>query len=473
MTDNLAGSNPQAPHSSNLKKDLKVISDFCKRKGFVYQGSEIYGGLANTWDFGPKGLLLLNNIKNAWREFFIRQRMDIVEIETGILMNSRVWEASGHLAGFSDCMVDDKITKHRFRADHLIEDQLNIDVEGKTAEEITQIIRDNKLINPHTGKPGEWTEARYMNLMFETNRDKIGNDPNQKLYLRPETAQGMFVQFKNVQQSERMKLPFGIAQVGKAFRNEITPGNFIFRVVEFEQMEIEYFIKPPRNDEQWNQKFEELLEAQRAFVTEGLGVKSENIRFKEHSKEKLSHYSKRTVDIEYNYPFGWSEWTGNAYRTDFDLAQHQQHSGQDLTYFDPENNQKYLPHVIEPTVGVGRSLLAILCDAYTEEQLEGGDSRVVMKFKPEIAPYKFAVLPLMKKDGLADKARELLLKLRKAGISCDYDEAGSIGKRYRRQDENGTPKCICVDYQTLEDGTFTIRDRDTMEQERVTLEQII
>jgi glycyl-tRNA synthetase len=495
--------------SQPIQLNLKTISDFAKRKGFVFQGSEIYGGLANTWDFGPLGTLLKNNIKNAWRQHFIMERTDMVEIDSGIFMNSKVWEASGHTAGFSDCLVDDKDTKHRFRVDHLIEEQHDIDVEGWTPEQINNLINEKGLKNTQTGKQGNWTEARYMNLMFETNRDKLSNsiaileellakvsDNGQlqldakyveslkvkleqqeagRIYLRPETAQGIFVNFKNVQQTERRKLPFGIGQIGKAFRNEITPGNFIFRVVELEQMEIEYFIKPPQDDSEWKTQFEELLNLQTSFMTEKLNYKSENIRYKEHAAEKLSHYSKRTVDIEYNYPIGFSELSGLAYRTDFDLSQHTKYSGTNLEYLDPETNAKYIPHCMEPTVGVERLILASLCEAYTEEKVGEGDktdTRIVLKFPFVIAPYKIAILPLMKKDGLGEKAKEIYQNLRKANISCDYDEAGSIGKRYRRQDENGTPWCLCVDYQTLEDQTITMRNRDTMEQVRISLNEL-
>jgi glycyl-tRNA synthetase len=456
--------------STQPTNSLKTISDFAKRTGFVYQGSEIYGGLANTWDYGPKGVLLKNNIKEAWRSHFLTERTDMVEVDAGIFMNPKVWEASGHVAGFADCMIDCKECKSRFRADHLIEEACDIDVEGWTPEQITTTINEKKINCPKC-KAHNFTEARYMNLMFETNRDKIGNDPAQRIYLRPETAQGIFVNFKNVLQTERRKLPFGIGQIGKAFRNEITPGNFNFRVIEFEQMEIEYFIKPPVIDSDWNDKFEELLTLQQVFLTQTLGFDPANIRLKEHAQEKLSHYSKRTVDIEYNYPFGFSELTGNAYRTDFDLKQHSTHSGTDLVYLDPETNEKYTPHCIEPTVGVDRLLLAVLCDFYTEEVLEN-DTRVLMKLPFNLAPYKIAVLPLMKKDGMSEKATEIFINLRKQGVSCSYDEAGSIGKRYRRQDENGTPWCMCVDFETLENNTVTLRHRDTMEQVRVALDEV-
>jgi glycyl-tRNA synthetase len=488
--------------------NLEELMHFCRRKGFVYSGSEIYGGLANTWDYGPKGVMLKNNIKQAWREHFVTSRTDMVEIDAGILMNQKVWEASGHTAGFSDCLVDDKKTKHRFRADHLIEDQLGIDVEGKTATEITKIIKENNLKNPINNKEADWTDARYMNLMFETNRDKINHpatllnellakykeekieiseaeleelkakiesQENGRIYLRPETAQGIFVQFKNVLLSERKKLPFGIGQVGKAFRNEITPGNFIFRIVELEQMEIEYFIDKPKTDEEWNKVFEAWLNSQHEFLTQKLGFDPANIRDKEHAAEKLSHYSKRTVDIEFKFPFGWGELTGLAYRTDFDLNQHQKYSGKDMNYMDTQTGEKFIPHVMEPTVGVDRLFLSTLCQFYVEEKLEENgkeDVRTVLKLPYNLAPFKLAILPLMKKDGLAEKAEEILVNLKKQNMSVDYDEAGSIGKRYRRQDENGTPFCVTADYQTLEDGTVTLRNRDDMSQIRVKIEEL-
>jgi glycyl-tRNA synthetase len=489
-----------------LELDLKTVTDFCKRKGFVYQGSQIYGGLANTWDYGPKGVLLKDNLKKAWKTHFVTERMDMVELDAGLLMNQKVWETSGHTAGFADCLIDDKTTKHRFRVDHLIEAQHDIDVEGWSAEKITDFVREKGLINPNTNKPGDWTDARYMNLMFETNRDKLSNaisiiedllskvegdkinlgsqdienlktkleaQTQGRIYLRPETAQGIFVNFKNVMATERKKLPFGIAQIGKAFRNEITPGNFVFRIIELEQMEIEYFFNPPTTDQDWNQPFEEMLELQRTFFTNKVGLKSDNLKLKEHSPEKLSHYSKRTADFEYRFPFGFSELSGNAYRTDFDLKIHQEASGVDLTYLDPVTNTKFLPHVIEPSIGLDRLFLATICEHYRAEVLEEGDTRIVLGLPNNLAPYKYAVLPLMKKDGLAEKAKDLFFELKKAGLSTDYDDAGSIGKRYRRQDENGTPACICVDYQTLEDGTVTLRDRDTMEQTRIAISDLI
>jgi glycyl-tRNA synthetase len=453
-------------NDTNQQRFDEIVT-FAKRKGFVYAGSEIYGGLANTWDFGDKGVKMLRNIRELWRQKMVLERPDMLELDASIFMNQRVWEASGHTASFSDILVDDKNTKHRFRADHLVEDQLGIDVEGKSSEEITTLIRANNLLNPLTKKPGDWTDARAMNLMFETNRDKVGHDPAQTIHLRPETAQAIFVDFKNIVQTERPKLPFGVAQIGKAFRNEITPGNFLFRVVEFEQMEIEYFIR----EEDWEEKFEEWLAAEKAFLCDTLGIKPENIYQKEHAKEKLSHYSKRTVDLEYRYPFGCKELWGLAYRTNFDLNAHKTHSGQNLDYIN-DDGTKYIPHVIEPSVGLGRLFLALLCDAYTQEEVTPGDIRTVLKLVPAVAPFRVAVLPLMKKDGLAEKAKDLWLALKKQGISADYDEAGSIGKRYRRQDENGTPWCITLDYTTLDDGTVTIRNRDTMEQQRISMTDI-
>lgn len=381
--------------------DLKTIADFAKRKGFVYPGSDIYGGLANTWDYGPKGVLLKENIKKAWKQHFIYERNDMVELDAGILMNQKVWEASGHVATFADLLLDCKSCKSRFRADHVVEEKLEVDVEGWQLEKIDSLIKEKQMKCPKCGETN-WTKVRYMSGMFETNRDKINNSVNiikelleketdakvilneenieslkeklemqesNRIYLRPETAQGIFVQFKNVLLTERRKLPFGVGQIGKAFRNEITPGNFIFRIVELEQMEIEYFIKPPLEDKDWNDVFEMWLEAQTRFLVDKIGLKPENIRYKEHAKEKLSHYSKRTVDIEYKFPFGWSELTGLAYRTDFDLKSHQAASGVDLTYLDPETNERFIPHVLEPTVGVDRLFLATLCEHYGEEEV--------------------------------------------------------------------------------------------------------
>jgi len=492
---------------SNLSLD--TIVKYARRKGFVYPGSEIYGGLANTWDFGPKGVLLKENLKKLWKLKFVYQRQDMVELDSGILAHQKIWEASGHTASFADCLVDCKECKSRLRADHLIEDAIDVDVEGKTTEEITKIIQENKIKCPKCSS-FNWTNARYMNLMFETNRDKLSNsitileellakkegdsislnaedvaDLQQKLesqmenrvYLRPETCQPIFVQFKNILQTERPKFPFGIAQIGKAFRNEITPGNFIFRTIEFEAMEIEYFIR----EEDWKPKFEEWLKEEQDFLVNYLGFNEDNFKLFDHPTEKLSHYSKRTVDILYNFPFGFKELWGLAYRTNFDLNQHQKYSEQDLQYTDPQTGEKFTPHVIEPALGVDRLFLASLCEHYDEEELTDSkgekDLRIVVRFPFDLAPYKIAVLPLMKKDGMGDKAQEIFADLRKAGIMADFDDAGSIGKRYRRQDENGTPWCVTVDYETLDKdhadfGTITLRHRDSMTQTRIKIEEI-
>ncbi len=453
------------------KKDesrMEKIVSLCKRRGFVFPGSEIYGGLANTWDYGPVGVELKNNIKQLWWKRFIKDREDVVGIDAAILMNRRVWEASGHVAGFSDAMVDCKSCQSRLRADHLIEDATGMQVEGKTVEEITGIIRDNKIKCPMCGKI-DFTEARKFNLMFKTHQGVVENEGS-VIYLRPETAQAMFVDFKNVISAANKKLPLGIAQIGRSFRNEITPGNFIFRTIEFEQMEIEYFIK----EEWWEEKFEYWLKEMQSWL-EYIGIKKENYSLREHAKEELSHYSKRTVDIEYNFPFGTKELYGLAYRTNFDLTQHQNHSGQSMEYFDQETGEKFIPHVLEPTFGVDRSVLAVLSDAYTEEEVESAkgekEVRVVMKFDKKVAPVKVAILPLSKKEELSAKAKNIFNEL-KTEFTCQYDESQSIGKRYRRQDEIGTPYCVTVDFESLEDEAVTVRDRDTMAQERIKIAEL-
>ena len=375
-----------------------TIVNFAKRKGFVYPGSDIYGGLANTWDLGNLGVKMVHNIKQAWRRNFVLNSLDMVELDAGILMNQKVWEASGHTATFSDLLIDDKDTKHRFRVDHLIEDQHGIDVEGWDTVRINALITEKSLVNPHTNKPGNWTEARTMNLMFETNRDKTNiANPETRVYLRPETAQGIFVQFKNILITERPKIPFGVAQIGKAFRNEITPGNFLFRVIEFEQMEIEYFVR----EENWNTAFDLWLAREEDFLFNILQIKKDNIQRKEHPPEKLSHYSKKSIDLEYNYfGLGFKELWGLAYRTNYDLTVHATSSQQKLEYIDVDGS-KFIPHVIEPSIGVGRLFLALLLDYYHEETLEDGETRIVMKMPHSIAPFRYAILPLMKKDGLA------------------------------------------------------------------------
>ncbi len=448
---------------------MDKITSLAKRRGFIFSGSEIYGGLANTWDYGPVGVELKNNIKQAWWRMFAQNREDVVGLDAAILMNSDVWKASGHTAGFNDALVDCKSCRARLRADHLVEDNLDIKVEGKSLEEITEIIKKNKLKCPSCGK-SDFTEARKFNLMFKTFQGVVEED-NAIIYLRPETAQAMFVDFKNVLSSTHKKIPFGIAQIGKSFRNEITPGNFIFRTIEFEQMELEYFIK----EENWQEQFDYWQNEMIKWL-DYLGIKKENYSIREHDKEELSHYSKKTIDIEYNFPFGTKELYGLAYRGNFDLTQHQKHSKQNMEYFDTEDNKKYIPHVIEPTFGVDRSFLAVMVDAYCEEEAPTAngktETRVVMKFNKNIAPVKVAILPLSKKENLSKKAKEVF-DLVKTEFVCQYDESQSIGKRYRRQDEIGTPYCVTVDFESLEDNAVTIRDRDTMEQERVKIGEVV
>lgn len=442
------------------------IVSLCKRRGFIYPGSEIYGGFANTYTFGPYGSELRKNIKDLWWKTFVQKRRDMVGIDGGILLHPRSWEASGHVAGFNDAMIDCKNCKARHRADHLIEDALKIDAEGLSEEDLTKLIVENEVKCPKCGEK-DFTDARNFNLMFKTELSKTKDDEN-IAYLRPETAQAIFLEFKNVVDTTRVKVPFGIAQIGKAFRNEITPGNFIFRLIEFEAMEIEYFIRK----EDWKEVFEMWLKSLHEWC-ELIGLNKDKVSEYEHPEEKLSHYSKRTVDIMYDYPFGKSELYGLAYRTDFDLGQHQEFSGKKLEFRDPQTNETFIPHVVEPALGVDRSILAILCDAYHEEPLEDGDSRVVMKFAKTIAPVKVAVMPLMKKDGLPEKAQEIFDELSQHW-NVEYDDGGSIGKRYRRQDEIGTPFCITVDYETLnDDNAVTIRDRDTMQQQRVKVDELV
>lgn len=446
----------------------KIVS-LSKRRGFVFPGSEIYGGLANTWDYGPVGVELKNNIKQAWWKFFVRDREDVVGIDADILMNPEIWKASEHVAGFNDALIDCKNCRARLRADHFIEDSLKIKAEGMSTENMTKTIEENNIKCPVCGK-SDFTDARKFNLMFKTYQGIIENDTS-IIYLRPETAQAMFVNFKNVLNSTNKKIPFGIAQIGKAFRNEITPGNFIFRTVEFEIMEIEYFFE----ESEWKKLFEYWQEQMIKWLNK-IGIKKENYSVRKHNKDELSHYSKKTVDIEYNFPFGTKELYGLAYRTDFDLKKHQEFSGQNMEYFDAEKNRRYIPHVIEPTFGVDRTILACLVDAYTEEEAPTADgkteTRVVMKFNKDIAPVKVAVLPLSKKDELSKKAKEVF-DLVKTEFASYYDETQSIGKRYRRQDEIGTPYCITIDFESLEDEAVTIRDRDTMKQERVKIGELV
>ncbi|MBT1280125.1 glycine--tRNA ligase [Thermoanaerobacter sp. CM-CNRG TB177] len=444
----------------------KIVA-LAKNRGFVFPGSEIYGGLANTWDYGPLGVELKNNIKRMWWKKFIQQSPYNVGIDTAILMNPEVWVASGHVSSFSDPLMDCKECKSRFRADQLIEDyikekELNISIEGWTNEQMMEFIKEHKVPCPKCGAHN-FTDIRKFNLMFKTYQG-VTEDSKSEVYLRPETAQGIFVNFKNVQRTTRKKMPFGIGQIGKSFRNEITPGNFIFRTREFEQMELEFFCKPGE-DMEWFSYW-------RKYCMDWLlefGLKEENLRFRDHKKEELSHYSTATTDIEYNFPFGWGELWGIANRTDFDLRQHMEHSEVDLSYMDPVTGEKYIPYCIEPSVGVDRLMLAFLIDAYEEEELEDGETRVVLRIHPALAPIKAAVLPLSKK--LSENAYKLYDQLRNKFV-VDYDETGSIGKRYRRQDEIGTPFCITYDFDSENDHCVTIRDRDTMQQVRIKIEEV-
>lgn len=436
---------------------LKNIVALAKRRGFVYPGSEIYGGFANTYSYGPYGVELKRNIKDLWWKRFVNGRDDMVGLDGPILLHPKAWHASGHVEGFNDALVDCKECKARLRADHLLEKALNRDVEGLSMSDLSKLFVDHKITCPKCGA-SHWTDVRTFNLMFSTHMSKTESDSD-VAFLRPETAQAIFLDYKNVIDTMRVQIPFGIAQIGKAFRNEITPGNFIFRVIEFEQMEIEYFIR----EETWTTVFESWLGAMAEWC-EVIGIKG--FTNYEHPKEKLSHYSKRTVDFMFDFPFGRSELYGLAYRTNFDLTRHSQFSGQKLEYTDPKTGEKFIPHVIEPTFGVDRTILALLCSAYDEEILENGETRTVLRFKPSIAPVKVAVFPLMKKEPLASKAQEVYKELR-THFTCEYDEGGAIGKRYRRQDEIGTPCCVTIDFDTLENDTVTLRHRDSMQQERL------
>lgn len=448
------------------EKTFELIVAHAKNTGFVFQGSEIYGGLSNTWDFGPYGVLLKDAIKRAWQKKFLHESANNVELQAAILMNPKVWQASGHLSSFSDPLMDCKDCKTRHRADQLIEEASNgqVNPEGWSNIEMEQYIKENNISCPNCGSHN-FTSIRQFNLMFKTFQG-ILEDAKSTIYLRPETAQGMFVQFKNIQRTYRKKLPFGIGQIGKSFRNEITPGNFIFRTREFEQMEMEYFVKPGEDD-QW-------FDYWRNFCMEwilSLGAKKENLRFRDHTKEELSFYSKATSDIEYKFPWGFGELWGIANRTNYDLTRHQEVSGKDLSYLDPNTNEKYLPYVIEPAVGVERLFFMFFTDAYDEEELANGDTRVVMHFSPILAPIKAAILPLRQKVH-GDMAEELRQKLAKY-FMVQIDVSGSIGKRYRRQDEIGTPFCLTIDDESLTDKTITIRYRDSMQQERMTIDEVI
>ena len=437
----------------------KIVA-FCKRRGFVYQSSEIYGGIRSSYDYGPLGVEMKRNIKEEWWRRLVHMREDIVGLDAAIIMHPKVWEASGHTATFNDMLVESRTSGRRYRADHLIEEATGADAEGMSAEEMTQIIAEDGRIKDPLDGGRDFAPVRPFNLMFETYTGPV-KSPENVVYLRPETAQGIFVNFKNVTQTNRVKVPFGIAQQGKSFRNEITPGNFIFRTREFEQMEMEFFVEPG-TDEEWHEYW---LDERWNWYT-SLGIDPENLRRYEHPKEKLSHYAKRTVDIEYNFPFrGWSELEGIANRTDYDLKQHSQFSGENLEYVDQSTNKRYTPYVIEPAAGPDRIMLAFLVDAYREEEVNG-ESRTVLKLHPRIAPTKAAVFPLSKKEPVSTVARQLYEDL-KGDYRISYDDSGAIGRRYRRQDEAGTPFCVTVDFDSLEDKQVTIRDRDTMEQERI------
>lgn len=449
------------------KLSMEKIVSLCKNRGYIYPGSEIYGGLANTWDYGPLGVELKNNIKSAWRKKFIQENKYNVGLDAAILMNPETWVASGHVGGFSDPLIDCRECKTRHRADKLIEAWMHEHnceeiADGWSDEKMINYIKENHIACPNCGKEN-FTDIRKFNLMFKTFQG-VTEDTTSEIYLRPETAQGIFVNFKNVLRTTRKKMPMGIAQIGKAFRNEITPGNFTFRTREFEQMELEFFCKPG-TDLEW-------FEYWRNFCKNwllNLGIKEENIRLRDHSKEELVFYSTATTDIEFAFPFGWGELWGIADRTNYDLNKHMEHSKQDMSYLDPETNEKYVPYCIEPSLGCDRVALAFLCNSYEEQDIGEGDVRTVLHLHPAIAPFKVAVLPLSKK--LSEKSQEVYEKL-SSKFMCDYDEAGSIGKRYRREDEIGTPYCVTIDFDTLEDNQVTVRDRDTMEQVRIPIDNL-
>ncbi len=450
-----------------VEKTMERIVALCKNRGFVYAGSEIYGGLANSWDYGPLGVELKNNVKKAWWKKFVQESPYNVGVDCAILMNPQVWVASGHVGGFNDPLLDCRACKSRYRADKLIEDWnkeqgISLEVDGWANDKLSEYIKEKGVTCPYCGK-ADFTDIRKFNMMFKTFQG-VTEDSQAEIYLRPETAQGIFVNFKNVQRTTRKKVPFGVCQVGKSFRNEITPGNFTFRTREFEQMELEFFCKPG-TDLEWfaywrNYCHQWLL---------GLGMADEHLRLRDHSQEELAFYSKATTDFEFLFPFGWGELWGVADRTDYDLKQHMEHAKEDMTYFDPETNEKYVPYVVEPSLGADRVTLAFLCEAYDEEEVAEGDVRTVLRFHPALAPVKAAILPLSKKlSGEAIKVYEKLSK----NFNCEFDETGSIGKRYRRQDEIGTPFCVTFDFDSLEDQSVTIRFRDSMEQVRIKIDEL-
>ena len=446
----------------NEQKTMEKITALCKNRGYVYAGSEIYGGLANTWDYGPLGVELKNNLKKMWWKKFVQESPYNVGLDSAILMNPQTWVASGHVGGFSDPLMDCKDCKTRYRADQLIEDQTGQSADGWSNEQMSEFIKENNIKCPKCGG-NNFTEIRQFNLMFKTFQG-VTTDAQNEIYIRPETAQGIFVNYANVQRTSRKKIPFGIAQIGKSFRNEITPGNFIFRTREFEQMELEFFCKPG-TDLEW-------FAFWKKFCSDWLleiGLKPENIRMSDHEQEALSHYSKATTDIQFLFPFGWGELWGIADRTDYDLKQHNNHSGKTQDYFDQEQNERYVPYVVEPSVGVERLLLSILVDAYDEEELENDTSRTVMRLHPALAPYKAAVLPLSKK--LSEASLGIKDSLSKH-FMVDYDDSGAIGRRYRRQDEIGTPFCVTYDFDSVDDGSVTVRERDSMEQVRIPIDEV-
>ena len=445
-----------------MEKSMEKIVNLCKNRGYIYPGSEIYGGLANTWDYGPLGSKLKNAIKDAWRKKFIQERDNSYEVDAAILMHPRVWEASGHVTSFYDPKIDCKSCKTRLRADNFITEVSNGEVSGDALsyDEMDEYIEENNVKCPVCGKH-DFTKIRKFSQMFETYRGSV-EDNKSIIYLRPENAQGEYVNYLNVLRTTRTKLPFSIGQIGKAFRNEITPGNFTFRIIEFEQMEFQTFCKKGMDSE----LYEHFKEYAKEFFIE-LGIKEEHLKY--HNHEKLAHYAKEACDIEYKFPFGWGEVNGTHNRTDYDLGRHQEFSGKNMEYLDEETRDKFIPYVIESTVGLDRAILAVLCEAYDEEKIAENDVRTVLHVKPNLAPYKVAILPLTKK--LSSKAYELYKKLSKS-FMCDYDEAGSIGKRYRREDEIGTPYCITIDFETENDNKVTIRDRDTMEQVRVKIDEL-
>ncbi len=447
----------------NTEKTMEKVVALCKNRGFVYAGSEIYGGLSNTWDYGPLGVEFKNNVKRAWWKKFVQESPYNVGLDSAILMNPQTWVASGHVGGFSDPLMDCKDCKTRHRADKLIEEQAGFDPAGWSDAKMMEYIKENGIKCPECGSTN-FTDIRKFNLMFKTFQG-VTEDAKNEIYLRPETAQGIFVNFANIQRTTRKKLPFGVGQIGKSFRNEITPGNFVFRTREFEQMELEFFCKPG-TDLEWFAYWKDFCHQ---WLLK-LGMQDENLRLRDHEQEELSHYSNATTDFEFLFPFGWGELWGVADRTNFDLTQHQNHSGKSLEYFDHETNEKYVPYVIEPSLGADRVALAFLCDAYDEEQVGEGDTRVVLRLHPALAPFKACVLPLSKK--LNENAGKIYETLR-AHFMVDYDDAGSIGKRYRRQDEIGTPICITYDFESEEDGCVTIRERDSMEQKRVPIDSLV